>query len=303
MGVTGYLLHYLLYGIIDLRGQKTDMKGNKPMQNTKTLGPASGELLLRLSAEGKTIFSIADAQSITNKSYGATAKLLSRLAQKRWLVRLMGGKYLIVPLEAGLEGIPMADRYVIAREVLGSRPYYISHYSAMELHQMTTQPVNTVYVIVRRQWDSRTIAGVQYRFVYANERSFWGWETIWATAEEQVRVSDLEKTVLDCAVRPQLCGGLGELAKGFWLRKDDLNDSRLVEYVQRLDHKAAARRIGFLLETYGLGEPETIAALQSLINLGYDLLDPTLPDEGPYHSRWRLRINLHPEELKAIVWT
>jgi predicted transcriptional regulator of viral defense system len=273
------------------------------MQNTKTLGPASGELLLRLSAEGKTIFSIADAQSITNKSYGATAKLLSRLAQKRWLVRLMGGKYLIVPLEAGLEGIPMADRYVIAREVLGSRPYYISHYSAMELHQMTTQPVNTVYVIVRRQWDSRTIAGVRYRFIYASQRSFWGWEMIWVTAEEQVRVSDLEKTLLDCTVRPELCGGLGELAKGLWLRKNDLDDSRLTEYVQRLGHRAAAKRIGFLLETYDLGGPETIAMLQSLVNRGYDLLDPASPDEGPYRRRWRLRINLDPEELKATVWT
>jgi len=273
------------------------------MQNTKTLGPESGELLLRLSGKGKTIFSTADAQAITNKSRTATADLLSRLVRKRWLVRLMRGKYLIVPLEAGLEGIPMADRHVIAREVLGALSYYISHYSAMELHQMTTQPVNTVYVTVPRRRRSRIIAGVEYRFVYASQRFFWGWETMWATPQEQVRVSDLEKTMLDCAVRPELCGGIGELAKGLWLRKDDLNDSRLVEYVQRLDHKAAARRIGFLLETYGLGRPETIVTLRSLTNVGYDLLDPTLPAEGPHHSGWRLRINLDPEELKTTVWT
>jgi predicted transcriptional regulator of viral defense system len=279
------------------------MKGNRPMQNTKTLGPASGELLLRLRAEGKTIFSVADAQAITKKGYERTADLLRKLARKRWLVRLVPGKYLIVPLEAGLEGIPMADRYVIAHEVLGSLPYYISHYSAMELHQMTTQPVNTVYVTVPRRRVSRTIAGVQYRFIYASRDYFWGWENIWATAEEQVRVSDLEKTLLDCAVRPELCGGLGELAKGLWLRKDDLDESRLVKYVEWLGHKAAAKRIGFLLETYGLGHPETIAALRTRINLGYDPLDPTLPNEGPHHAGWRLRINLEPEELKAIVWT
>jgi hypothetical protein len=64
-----------------------------------------------------TIFSIADAQAITNTSYQATAALLSQLVRKGWLVRLVPGKYLIVPLEAGLESIPMADRYVIAREV------------------------------------------------------------------------------------------------------------------------------------------------------------------------------------------
>jgi len=273
------------------------------MHNAKTLGPDSAELLLRLSADGKTIFSTADAQVITNKSYDATAKLLSQMVRRRWLVRLVPGNYLIVPLEAGLESIPMANRYVIAREVLGSLPYYISHYSAMELHQMTTQPVNTVYVTVPRRRVSRTIAGMQYRFIYATRRSFWGWETIWATAEEEVRVSDLEKTLLDGVVRPELCGGLGELAKGLWLRKHDLNDGRLVDYVQRLGHKAAAKRLGFLLETYDLSGPESISALQSLVGRGYDPLDPTLPDHGPYRARWRLRINLDPEELKTTVWT
>ena len=281
----------------------SDAKGDRSMKTNKTLGPASAELLLRLSAEGRFIFSIADAQAVTAKSYRTTATLLSQMVRRGWLVRLVPGKYLIVPLEAGLESIPMADRYVIVREVLDPLPYYISHYSAMELHQMTIQPVNTVTVTVPRQRTSRAIAGVEYRFVYANPRSFWGWEPIWATDQEQVQVSDLEKTLLDCVARPHLCGGLGELAKGLWLRKDDLDENRLVAYVKRLDHKAAAKRIGFLLETYSLGRPETISALQSFVNPRYALLDPTLPDEGPYRARWRLRINLDPEELKAIVWT
>jgi predicted transcriptional regulator of viral defense system len=269
----------------------------------KTLGPASAELVLRLSANDKTIFTIADAQAITGKDSDATAKLLSQMAQRRWLVRLAPGKYLIVPLEAGLENIPMADRYVIARHFVGSMRYYISHYSALELHQMTTQPVNTVYVTVPRQRASRQIAGVEYRFVYANQRAFWGFEPSWATEQEQVQVSDLEKTILDCAARPELCGGLAELAKGLWMRKNDLNEDRLVAYARRLDHKAATKRIGFLLETYHLGHPETIASLQALVNSRYSPLDPTLPAQGPYRARWRLRVNLDPEELKTTVWT
>jgi predicted transcriptional regulator of viral defense system len=87
------------------------------------------------------------------------------------------------------------------------------------------------------------------------------------------------------------------------LRKDDLDESRLVTYLKRMNHKAAAKRLGFLLETYGLGRPETTDALQSFVNQRYAPLDPTLPDEGPYRARWRLRVNLDPEELKAIIWT
>lgn len=273
------------------------------MNNRKTLGSESGDLLLRLSGEGKSIFSTADAQAITGKSETATGDLLSKLVKKGWLVRLIRGKYLIVPLEAGLGGIPMADRYVIAREVLDSVPHYVSHYSAMELHQMTTQPVNTVYVTVARRRKKRTIAGVRYRFVYASARSFWGWETVWATPQEQVRVSDLAKTVLDCAARPELCGGVRELAKGLWLRRGQLDESRLLAYVDRLSNRAAARRIGFLLSLHGLGTPETITALKAYSSAGYDALDPSLPDEGPHDPEWRLRVNLEPDELKAAVWT
>lgn len=273
------------------------------MDNAKGLGRESAELVLRLSGEGKTIFSTADAQAISNKSDQATVMLLGRLVRKGWLVRLTGGRYLILPLEAVLEGIPMADRYVIAREVLDSVPHYVSHYSAMVLHQMTTQPVNTVYVTVARRRKNRTIAGVQYRFVYASARSFWGWDTIWATPQEQVRVSDLHKTVLDCAIRPQLSGGIAELAKGLWLRRDDLDERRLVDYVERLNHKAAARRIGFLLNLHGLASPETVAALKAYGSSGYDPLDPTLPGEGPRDREWRLRVNVEPEQLKAAVWT
>jgi predicted transcriptional regulator of viral defense system len=273
------------------------------MTTTKTLGPDSAELLLRLAAAGKSIFSLDDALTVTGKSYKAATSLLGDLVDRGWLVRLAPGKYLIVPLEAGLERIPMADRYVIAREVLSPLPYYVSHYSALVLHQMTTQPVNTVYVTVPSQRASRTIAGVAYRFVYANERAFWGAEPIWVTGQEQVQVSDLEKTLLDCAARPELCGGLVELAKGLWLRKDALNERRLVAYAQRMDHRAAARRLGFLLETYSLGQPATIAGLQGLLNERYTLLDPTLPATGPYRARWRLRVNSDSEELKAIVWT
>jgi predicted transcriptional regulator of viral defense system len=93
-----------------------------------------------------------------------------------------------------------------------------------------------------------------------------------------VQVSDLEKTLVDGAAQPHLCGGIAELAKGLWLRKDDLDESRLVIYLKRMNHKAAAKCLGFLLEIYSLGRPETTLALQSFINQRYAFLDPTLPD-------------------------
>ncbi|GFP42055.1 hypothetical protein HKBW3C_01181, partial [Candidatus Hakubella thermalkaliphila] len=68
---------------------------------TKALGRTSSKLLLALSANDKNIFTISDAQKVVKTSSAATRILLSDLVNKKWLIRLVPGKYLIVPLSAG----------------------------------------------------------------------------------------------------------------------------------------------------------------------------------------------------------
>jgi hypothetical protein len=43
-----------------------------------------------------------------------------------------------VPLSSGSEAAPQANRYVTARDLLSETPYYISHESAMDVHNMLT---------------------------------------------------------------------------------------------------------------------------------------------------------------------
>ena len=40
-----------------------------------------------------------------------------------------------------------------------------------------------------------------------------------------------------------------------------------------------------------------------MVGHNYTRLDLLLPDEGPTLARWRLRLNLEPEALQAIVRT
>jgi predicted transcriptional regulator of viral defense system len=121
--------------------------------------------------------------------------------------------------------------------------------------------------------------------------------------EEQVQVSDLERTILDGLVRPDLCSGVSDVAKGLWIRKDDLNWEKLVSYAHRLGNQAAAKRLGYLLELYNLASESIRDSLCDLVGPSYALLDPLLPAEGRYLACWRLRINLNPDNLKGIVTT
>ncbi|MCP4514060.1 MAG: hypothetical protein GY824_02355, partial [Delftia sp.] len=98
---------------------------------SKTLGSTSARLLTRLAQDNRSTFSIADAQEILGGSYDATLHSLRRLTRSGWLVRLTAGRYAIVPLSSGDLLTPQVNRYVIAREVLGQTPHYVSHESAM----------------------------------------------------------------------------------------------------------------------------------------------------------------------------
>ena len=269
----------------------------------KTLGTESARILTTLASQGQMIFSIEDAQQVSGKNYSAILHNLRRLIKAGWLVKLNAGKYAIVPLEAGAEAIPIANRLVIARELVDGAAYYLSHDSALEIHNMLTRPVTTVTVMTTRRLLNRTVLQVPYRFVAAKPESIWGNLLVWVTSEEQVQVSDMERTLLDGLTRPDLCAGVSEVATGLWMRKDDLDWDKLVSYAHRLGNQAAAKRLGYLLELYNLASEPVLSNLRDLIGPSYALLDPLLPVEGRYLARWRLRINLDPEYLKGIVIT
>ena len=268
---------------------------------SKTLGSTGARLLKALAEANRTVFSVADAREILGSRYNATLQTLGRLARAGWLVRLRAGTYAVVPLSAGDEAAPEANRHVIARELVGKAPYYLSHETAMEIHNMLTRPVTRVIITTPRRLANREILGVPYRFVYASPSSLWGSEPVWVTPYEQVTASDLERTILDGLARPDLCAGVSQVATGLWMRQDDCSWAKIVDYARKLDVGAVAQRLGYLLELFRLGTPSVIDDLQQMVTTSYALLDPLLPDEGHYLARWRLRLNLEPESLQAVV--
>lgn len=271
--------------------------------SNKTIGPTGARLLTTLAERDRPIFSVDEAQAVIGGDYGAVVQTLRRLARAGWVVRLTAGRYALVPLSSGSTNAPQVNRYVIMRELIEPAPYYISHDSAMDIHDMLTRPVTVVTATSPRRLGRRTTLGVPYRFIHAPLAALWGYAFVWVTPHEQVMVSDLERTLLDGLVRPDLCAGISQVATALWMRHADLDWDKLGGYAEKLGVRAAAQRLGYLLELFGLGTPTTIARLHTLIATSYSRLDPMLPDQGPYLARWRLRINLEPADLEAVIRT
>ena len=78
---------------------------------------------------------------------------------------------------------------------------------------------------------------------------------------------------------------------------------KLVEYALMLDVGAVYRRLGYLLELFEAKEKDQLELLRKKLTASYVLLDPSLPAEGKFIARWKLRLNVSPEEIGSIIRT
>ncbi len=269
-------------------------------QYSKTLGSVNSRLYTTLAGQGRVVFSIEEAQTITGTGYPATQQVLLRLSRAGWVVRLGAGKYALVPPSAGDDAFPEASRLVIARELMGDTPYFISYESAMEIHNMLTRPVTRVIVSTSSRKKARTILQIPYQFVTVKPEDLWGYAPQWVSSGEKVQVSDPERTILDGLARPDLCAGVSEVALGLLIRKDELDWEKMASYAHRLGRQVVAKRLGYILEFYRLGSSHVLARLQEMVGSSYALLDPILPAEGRFLSRWRLQLNIDEKSLNGI---
>ena len=275
-------------------------KGNKGF---KTLGPQAARLVTALHERGRRVFALADVAAITDLEEASARSFARKLVDRGVATRLRAGLFILVPFELGREREYLGNPYVVARELMRGKRYYVSHASAMDLHGMLTQPRFGVHVTSLSSVRGRTVLGTEFRFVRCRPSHFFGTTSHWVDKQEKVVVSDLERTVVDGLRQPGYCGGLTEVAKGFWMRRTDLNVKKLVDYALRLDVGAVIRRLGYILEAYGVGEREEIERLRTRLTATYLLLDPLLPPEGKFLARWRLRLNVSREEIQAVVRT
>ncbi len=269
----------------------------------RTLGSRAAHLVAALHARRRSLYTLADVTDITGLGDSSARSLARRLVDRGIATRLRSGLFILIPFELGLEREYLGNPFLVARMMAGARPYYLSHASAMSIHGMLTQPQLVVYATSPAPVRGRTILGTEFRFVRCKRSHLFGTTEHWADKQERVVVSDLERTVLDGLKQPEYCGGLTEAAKGLWIRRADVSASKIVDYALRLGVGAVIRRLGYLLEAYRIGSVDEIERLRASLTPTYDLLDPLLPREGRFLARWRLRLNVSPEEVQAVTRT
>lgn len=252
------------------------------------LGRSEARFLAKIGA--RPTFSIAIARQVLgHKKDDPTPQFLERLQHKGWIRRIRRGMFAVIPLSSGEDRTPQLHEFVVAMELVS--PAAIAYWSALNHYGMTEQLPRTVFVAtnhpVRRP--PGQVLGVSYKIVSLRPAKFFGIVKDWI-GEMPFMITDREKTIIDGLDLPQYVGGIEEVAKAISASWKSFDEVKLRKYAAKIGNSAVAKRLGFLMETLGLGNVEALRKTVPPAQ-GFSLLDPTLPKRGKYNRRWGLLIN------------
>jgi len=269
----------------------------------QTLGKTSAKLIQELYNKNKVIFGINDVKNITGLSYFSSGRLISELKKRKIIASLKKGKHIIIPQELGSIENYIGNSFIAAKNIVNSPKYYIAFYSAMDFWGMIIHPTNNILIASPK----RQIAPIQlkdkFKFIFINKKFIFGIIEKWIDKKEKVRISDLEKTILDALFHPEYCGGITEIAKGIFLAKDEIDWKKILLYLKKYNKSIIIKRFGYISEILSIANKEILNNLKRKIGKQYDLFDPILPKKKLAKNNWRLIDNVSPEQIRKIIKT
>jgi len=258
----------------------------------ESLSRNEARTLSDLSFKSKEIFSIEDVLEYTE----SPKDFIYNLSRKNWILRIKKGVYMMAPLEAGELGARShtVHGFVVASYLV--KPYYISHWSALNYYRFTEQTPPAVYVTSTKPRNRKMILDTKFIFVTVPQRKMFGTAEI-KVENHAITISTPEKTMVDCLDHPEHCGGISEVSKAIYYEHDSLDLPRIIGMAEIMGNGTIVKRLGYLLDVLGLEEyGDTLEAVPLL--KGYSNLDPKLPKKGRINERWKLRVNVEIDPRK-----
>ena len=248
--------------------------------------------------QGIHVLDVENVGGMVTVSRGHAIKLLADMARKGALYRVGRGRYVVLPADVlyGRQTF-VADPLQIVDELLrreGVPEYYVAYQSAALVYGAADQLPQALLVALPGQRRPIALGRAEILFIQVQRAKFFGSQEI-RYHEAGLRISDREKTLLDCLDRFDLAGGMDEVVHTIGALLPETNPERLLAYLPAMHNQALVHRLGYILETLAPQQPVAkllLTGLATQVGPRVYPLDPHGPAGGPIHPRWRVRDNL-----------
>lgn len=269
----------------------------------RTLSGNEAKLILQLEWDNVWFLDISTIRKLLKCSRSYAYYIAHSLVKKGWIEPTGKGQYLLIEAKRGYKKlVPKMSPYVITRTL--DQPYYLAYLSAAHYHHLTTQLPRVLHIAVQRQQRPFRFKHVKVQFVTVTKKKFFGYEKA-KIENEEVLVSELEKTLLDSLDRPQLVGGIEPVVRFILVGGPRTDFNKLLLYTRQLGNKRLAVRLGYLLDTMDVPK-----APKFVLNELKRYVDHTVTplgevrrwgNKGHINPAWNVIENVPAENLLAEV--
>lgn len=232
-------------------------------------------------------FTHGDMVQITGSESAAQWQIKTYL-KKGFIERVRRDLYAVISLETEQ---PIPSRYQIASRI--SADSFVSHHSAFEYYGYANQVFYDVYFETEKRVRPFDYDGLNYQPVT--------WRGCAGVQETNngVRVTDLERTVIDSIADFPRIGGLEELLRCLVLIPS-LDEEKLLLTLENYDRGQLYQKAGYILETYRndllLSDVFFEKCMKQISASKTYLFDRN--DDFIFHEKWMLYA---PKDLKKLV--
>ena len=251
--------------------------------------PRGRAALARVAARARPFVDVSTVAAVLQVDSKRAAKQLARWNEQGFVRRIRRGIYAIVPAAAAMQENIVMDPWVLVPTLF--REAYVAGWSAAEHWDLTEQVFTTLRVCTTdaiKRTDIE-VSGVSLRARHIPASQWFATAATWHEGT-RVLVSDLQKTILDMFIDPELGGGIQHVAHCFreYLRRSDADVSTLVVYATKADYAPAFKRMGFVCEVVG-GPARLRDECLRHVTLGLANLDSAIVSPR-VSKRWQLRL-------------
>ncbi len=246
------------------------------------------EMMLLLDEYEMDIFTLQELKELSSDQFDNVNELVENLAHKKILSRIERGKYCRSSFR---------DEKVIGTRLVEDGA--VAYWSALNLHGLTEQFPNSVFIQTTKVKPPKQVFGVNYQFVKITPAKRTGIIKE-GYGNHSYAITDVEKTIVDCFDLPQHSGGYAELIRAFDGAK--ISAEKMINYCQAVNNQATTKRMGYLAELLSKkGMKSFIRYAKDQVRKAYNPLDPLGSDQGKHNAEWKLRLNITETEILDIT--
>lgn len=259
------------------------------------LGMTVSEYIKKLQSFEEYSFSLEEAMENSSKDATAVKREIARLSEKKDIINLRKGFYLIIPPRyATAEKLPL-QLYV--RKLFGylNRKYYVGLYSAAKIHGASHQQSQRDYLIIetpklnpikKRSFDLQFFT-----------TSAWPLSNIDMKKSDagEYNISSPSLTMFDLIHHHTKIGGLNRILSSVEELTEEITEKDLLSLMSWYEHKSTLQRAGFLLEEIAGTSPLAEIVFTKLKQQHFYpvLLSPRRNQcPGSADNRWKIDVNV-----------